>query len=71
MSDDFEDQVTCEFPRGAHQGRVTVDLREKKIHFENCHTPEKLLATAEAEFSCELVDLLDVHEYAYPGSETH
>jgi hypothetical protein len=70
MSDELEDQVTCEFPRGSHQGRVTVDLQEKRVHFENCHTPEKPLATAEAEFSCELVEILDVHEYTYPGSET-
>ena len=70
MSDQLPDRLTCEFPRGAYQGRVTVDMQEKKVHFENCHTPEKPLATAEAEFSCDLVEILDVHEYTYPGSET-
>ena len=70
MIDELEDQVTCEFARGSYQGRVTVDLQEKRVHFQNCHTPEKPLATAEAEFSCELVDILDIHEYTYPGSET-
>ena len=70
MGNELEAQVVCEFPRGSEQGRVTVDLVEKKVHFQNCHTPEKPLATAEAEFSCELADVLDVHEYTYPGSET-
>ncbi|MEE2685998.1 MAG: hypothetical protein VYB09_06785 [Planctomycetota bacterium] len=70
MSDELEDQVTCEFSRGSYPARVTVDLQEKSVHFQNCHTPEKPLATAEAEFSCELVDILDIHEYSYPGSET-
>jgi len=70
MSDNLENQVTYDFFRGSYPARVTVDLQEKKVHFQNCHTPEKPLATAEAEFSCELVDILDIHEYTYPGSET-
>jgi hypothetical protein len=70
MSDNLENQVTCDFFRGSYPARVTVDLQDKKVHFKNCFTRQELLATAEAEFTCELIDILDVREYTYSGSET-
>jgi hypothetical protein len=59
-----DDALVFRFNNGLKSAAIHVDVAGRLIHFHNCHTPQKFLATAEEWFSCP-VD--DVQRYSSNG----
>ena len=62
--------VVSEFRVWRRTKRVTADLKNKTVCFENCHTPRKLLATVESNFTCPISEILETHELTHKGRTT-
>jgi hypothetical protein len=55
------------FQHGQQAAGVLIDHVGGRIHFQNCHTPNRFLTRVDPLFSCTLSDLEAVYAYRYRG----
>lgn len=57
--------LVCRFSSLSGPAAVFVDPEQSQIHFQNCHVPRKLVASAQPWFSCPISDLKGAHVFRY------
>lgn len=59
--------ISCSFATPTDAAAVYLDADDGVIHFQNCHVPRRLIASASEWFTCRVDEILAVHLFRYRG----